>query len=632
MFPVTRERETDMILDELLGNGDDSEVEGMSEDDDTGQNRSASESPNRKRYLLNILLNDWEEMSEVNEMYSMDEVGVAELGIDSVIERGGVSEFQLDDTGIHMAGIDDDGVREAGVKEFEIQETDMNVAGVNDVEMYEVDLKEAGVDNVVVQETVANISGMGEAERDIELELVRNDPTKEIDRHSCKTNSSTKQKVGLKSVNKIKKHTQKRHKRANKEKKKTVPKPNWKVGKFQKNIPSIDIRPQDLSEAQNDNKTPLIYFKAYYSDDFFSKAAEYTNMYYLSKYGKVLNTSAAEIKKLYGMHLLMGCIKFPRMRMYWSAGFGLEIIKKAMPRDRFIILRNSLHVVDINNPPPNRNRLWKIQPVLDAVKNGCDKIERQPGNYSVDEQMIPFLGRCNLRQYVPNKPRPVGLKNFVLTTSDGIMLDFEVYQGKQSNFPAAKVMGLGPSVVMRLKESVPPLSVIYFDRFFTTIRLMEALASEQYFATGTLMGNRLQEIDFIPLKNRGEFEERVSPNGKVVAVKWQDNQAVTLLSTVCGGDPVTEVKRWSKKEAKFVNIECPAIVVSYNKNMGGVDTLNQLIEVYRTWFKTRKWTLKVVLHFLDVVVVNCWLQYRRDAKLKKLKKRKQWNFCNLGYS
>lgn len=79
--------------------------------------------------------------------------------------------------------------------------------------------------------------------------------------------------------------------------------------------------------------------------------------------------------------------------------------------------------------------------------------------------MVPFLGISNLRQYVPKKPRPVGLKNYVLTTSEGIMLDFEMYQGAQSNFPAAKEMGLGPAVVLRLKESVPPLSVLYFDRF-----------------------------------------------------------------------------------------------------------------------------------------------------------------------
>lgn len=272
-------------------------------------------------------------------------------------------------------------------------------------------------------------------------------------------------------------------------------------------------------------------------------------------------------------------------------------------------------MVDVNNPPQNRNRLWKVQPVLDAVKGGCNKILRQPGNYSIDEQMVPFVGKTTLKQYVPNKPRPVGLKNFVITTSDGIMIDFEMYQGKDTNLPMAKEMGLGPAVVLRLKESVPPLSVLYFDRYFTTISLMEKLTAEQFYATGTMMTNRLSEITFKPehLK-RGQFEERVSPDGKLVALKWMDNQSVVVLSSVCGSQPITFVKRWSKKDSVYVDVECPAAIVTYNKNMGGVDLLNQLVEVYRTWFKTKKWTLKVIIHFLDLAVVNAWLQYRKDCR------------------
>lgn len=87
------------------------------------------------------------------------------------------------------------------------------------------------------------------------------------------------------------------------------------------------------------------------------------------------------------------------------------------------------------------------------------------GSYSIDEQMIPFLGRSTLRQFVPNKPRPVGLKSFIITTTEGVMLDFFIYQDSQTDLPMKSEFGLGPAIVLRLKDCVPRQSVLYFEIF-----------------------------------------------------------------------------------------------------------------------------------------------------------------------
>lgn len=149
----------------------------------------------------------------------------------------------------------------------------------------------------------------------------------------------------------------------------------------------------------------------------------------------------------------------------------LALVADIIPRDRLKLLRTNFHVVEEDIAPVgNKNSLWKVQPVLNQVKNACEKIERLPGYYSIDEQMIPFCGLCpkGLRQVIKSKPRPTGLKAFVATTSDGLMLDFEVYQGANTPF-TDKSLSVGAAVILHLSKSIPPGSCIYFDRYFTSI-------------------------------------------------------------------------------------------------------------------------------------------------------------------
>ncbi|GBP30909.1 Chimeric ERCC6-PGBD3 protein [Eumeta japonica] len=80
-----------------------------------------------------------------------------------------------------------------------------------------------------------------------------------------------------------------------------------------------------------------------------------------------------------------------------------------MTRERFLTLRNALHVVDSDTlEEAEKNKaLLKVQPIINKVKETCNRLERTPGYYSIDKQMIPFTGRCKPRQIVKNKPRPM---------------------------------------------------------------------------------------------------------------------------------------------------------------------------------------------------------------------------------
>lgn len=193
----------------------------------------------------------------------------------------------------------------------------------------------------------------------------------------------------------------------------------WKRGTFN----SFENPLPDNCNQPIDPLLPIKYFEQYFTDEHFQQAAQYTNMYHLKLFGTELKTDASEIRQLYGAHLYFGCIKLPRLRMYWEKKFGTNIVSAKMGRNRLFLLRKCLHFVDTTEASEEvrSNYLWKVQPVIDAVRSRCLAIPRNFANYSIDEQMMPFLGRLpgGLRQYVRNKPRPVGLKNFVITSSSG---------------------------------------------------------------------------------------------------------------------------------------------------------------------------------------------------------------------
>jgi hypothetical protein len=52
------------------------------------------------------------------------------------------------------------------------------------------------------------------------------------------------------------------------------------------------------------------------------------------------------------------------------------------------------------------------------------------------------------------------------------------------------------------------------------------------------------------------------------------------------------------------NVNKPMVFVQYNKNMGGVDKLDQQVKPYQCLRKIEHWYQKLFRHFLDISVHN----------------------------
>lgn len=393
---------------------------------------------------------------------------------------------------------------------------------------------------------------------------------------------------------------------------------NWKSN-------AVDVPDWNFERSEieyNEIGFPLEYFMRYLPLDIFAEMAKFTNIYALQTGKTFKNTSTEEIQVLIGLHIIIGCLnKFPRVRMYWERVLGINLFLDNMTRDRFFQLRMNLHVVNnLERPQDCKDKLYKVRPILNSIRKRL--LELEPEEYlCVDEQMIPFTGKLSIKQYVKGKPIPWGIKVFVLCGKSGQAYDFIIYQGQSTEMDPniQKKFGLASSVVLHLSRRIEKQGhKLYFDNYFSSYLLFEALKEQKIFAAGTVRINRffkpplISDSD-IKKKKRGFSQELVSNEG-IIITKWLDNKSVYLASNYVGRGALDKVTRWDKTESKYIEVDRPQVVKDYNFSMGGVDLLDQLISTYRIFIRSKKWTLRVVMHFIDFALTNAWLEYRRDAK------------------
>ncbi|KAL4104679.1 hypothetical protein QTP88_019961 [Uroleucon formosanum] len=123
----------------------------------------------------------------------------------------------------------------------------------------------------------------------------------------------------------------------------------WRIQSFTSKIFSEKI-PKTLPVG-----TPMEYFKKYFPEELYELAALCTNQYYMENTGKILKTTFIEMKQFFGIHVIIGCIKFPRLRMYWSAKFRYDPVASIMSRDRFFQLRVNLHFANLVSDEVKKN-------------------------------------------------------------------------------------------------------------------------------------------------------------------------------------------------------------------------------------------------------------------------------------
>lgn len=284
-----------------------------------------------------------------------------------------------------------------------------------------------------------------------------------------------------------------------------------------------------------------------------------------------------------------------------------------------------------NIPGDCTDKFVRVRPLMDSVRKRCLQLPVEE-HLSIDEQMIPLRGRITkgVKQYVKNKPKiKWGVKNLVLCGKSGLAYDFVCYQGASTEFDSEMLesFGAGATMVLHLANRIErPGHKLFFDNYFSTFQVFEVLSQKKIYAAGTVRLDRFAKPPFTCDKEmkktgRGCSEEVVSSNGSVVCVKWCDNKCVALASNYIGVGKIDTAIRYDKVSKQQISINRPQIVRDYNMNMGGVDLMNQMISYYRISIRSKKWTLRMIAHFIDFSIVQSWIEYKNDCKISKIPQR-----------
>ena len=298
-----------------------------------------------------------------------------------------------------------------------------------------------------------------------------------------------------------------------------------------------------------------------------------------------------ELEIFLGLVLLTGLIdKKGRLKSYWSKNpvIATPFFNQTMSRDRFQLLTTFLHFNDNEKMSSHcEDKIYKIRPILDYLVNKWHELYALGEHIAIDEGMLKWRGRLSFCVYNKDKPTKYGIKSYILADSQsGYCWNMAIYHHEKKTIKktvhdllAPKCLGLWHS--------------LYMDNYYNSVELSEQLLQEKVHTIGILCSNRGEPLEIRKPKKLKKHDIVAKDNGKVMVLSWKDKRLVKFISTNHDASMVTIQRRKKGGHGEMEQVKKPACICNYNKNMSGVDHINQIISYYPCTRKTLKWTKKV---------------------------------------
>ncbi|XP_073342855.1 piggyBac transposable element-derived protein 4 [Pagrus major] len=393
----------------------------------------------------------------------------------------------------------------------------------------------------------------------------------------------------------------------------------------------LPARKPGVKLSRGDNRTPLDFFKLFFSDDAVETLCRNTNKQAARSTARGVkdgwtDVGVPEFYSYIGLIFYMSMVKLKNIADFWRENsiFTIPFPSQVMSRDRYQALSWNVHMSDPDEDRINdtktgtseHDRLFRVKPLMDSIQRACKSFYHPSRSLVVDERMVPCKGHSRRNQSIRNTPTKCCFKLFVLTdSSNGYTVDFSVYTGK-NNFPTGR--GLSYDSVMSLidRRHLGSGYHVYMDSFYTSPKLFKDLFASKFGACGTYRDSRRDcphsAVNALTKKSpRGTY--RWIRDGPLLFVKWMSSQVVSVCSTIHAAY-TEDVEQGSVKHRQggwaTESFPCPSPVNEYHKLMGSSESSDQPIQYYATQHKIMKWYRKLFLHFLDISVTNAYILHK----------------------
>jgi len=140
-----------------------------------------------------------------------------------------------------------------------------------------------------------------------------------------------------------------------------------------------------------------------------------------------------DLNTFIGIIILISFNKKKSQRDYWSSEpfLSCEMVSSAMSRDKFEEIKSKLKYSKTKDQNPN-DKGWRVCVLPKLFQSNILKFGIWKTALSIDEMMAKSYARTPLKQFIREKPIRFGLKFWGLCTSDGYLLNLDLYCGKNS--------------------------------------------------------------------------------------------------------------------------------------------------------------------------------------------------------